>query len=275
MARPHIEFVQAQHLSWEPFASRPGVAMKPLSQDPQTGALSAILRYPAGWRAAAGTLATDEEFFVLDGALDHGGTDYGADCYALWPRSFPRQALSAPSGTTVLTCLSAPAELPVPLDPARLTERIDCPARRVESRSGSDGAGGDGGNSAHPAAPIRYRYRRDHLHHRDDALLAGDPAGTASGDPGDLLSSGRDCRSTGDHAGGRLCLAGRHRDAWAVRLRRRRGVPVPQPRRPSGDRARPAGAVPLRSAPSVGSAGRVAFGRCTCSGDHTVPSSAA
>src|ERR1700722_1544467 len=106
MSRPHIEFVQAQHLSWQPCASRPDTAMKRLSRDKQTGALSAILRYPAGWRAAAGALGVDEEFFVLDGALNHGGTEYGADCYAFWPRFFPRQAISAPSGATVLTFLS-------------------------------------------------------------------------------------------------------------------------------------------------------------------------
>lgn len=125
MPRPHIEFVQAQHLSWEPCVSRPGVTMKRLSHDPQTGALSALLRYPAGWRTAAATLAMDEEFFVLDGTLDHGGTEYGPDCYAFWPRFFPRQAISAPSGATVLTFFSAPAASPAPFDPARLTERID------------------------------------------------------------------------------------------------------------------------------------------------------
>jgi Domain of unknown function (DUF4437) len=125
MSRPHIEFVQAQHLTWEQFPARPGVTMKRLSWDQQSGALSAILRYPPGWRASEGTLAMDEEFFVLDGALDRGGTEYGADCYAFWPRFMPRRTMSAPSGATVLTFLSAPAAAPVPYDPARLTERID------------------------------------------------------------------------------------------------------------------------------------------------------
>ena len=79
--------------------------MKRLSQDEELGALSAILRYQAGWRAPEGTLAMDEEFFVLDGMLDHGGTHYKADCYAFWPRFFPRCAISTPSGATVLTFL--------------------------------------------------------------------------------------------------------------------------------------------------------------------------
>ena len=122
MARDHIEFVHAQRLSWQPFAPRPGVTMKLLSQDAGTGALSAILRYPPGWTAAPGTLATDEEFLVLDGKLDHGGTSYGPDCYAFWPGGYPRHAITAPGGATVLTFLSAPV---TGFDPARVTELIN------------------------------------------------------------------------------------------------------------------------------------------------------
>ncbi len=121
MTRPHIEFIAAQVLPWQP-AFRPGATMKLLSQDPETGALSAIVRYPPGWSAAPGTLDTDEEFLVLDGELDHGNTCYGPDCYAFWPGGYGRQAITAPGGATVLTFLSAPVS---GFDPARLTERID------------------------------------------------------------------------------------------------------------------------------------------------------
>ena len=122
MARPHIEFIQAQRLPWTPFELRPGVMLKRLSHDPETGALSAILRYPAGWTAVPGTQDRDEEFLVLDGALDHGSTRYGPDCYGFWPGGFPRRAVGSPGGATVLTFLSAPV---AGYDPARLTERID------------------------------------------------------------------------------------------------------------------------------------------------------
>ncbi len=127
MARPHIEFVQAQALPWEACSFRDGVAMKRLSADPVTGAVSAILRYPAGWSAPAGRLAVDEEFFVLGGAVEHGGTQYDPDCYGYWPRGFARQAVSVPAGATVLTFLSGapgPGDASM-FDPARLTERID------------------------------------------------------------------------------------------------------------------------------------------------------
>ena len=121
MTRPHIEFVHAQRLAWQPFAARPGVTMKLLSEDTGTGALSAILRYPPGWSAVPGTLGMDEEFLVLDGALHHGGTEYGPDCYAFWPGGYTRGPVSAPGGATVLTFLSAPV---TGFDPARVTERI-------------------------------------------------------------------------------------------------------------------------------------------------------
>lgn len=122
MTRPHIEFVQAQRLPWAAFPERPGAEFKQLSTDPGTGALSAVVRYPAGWRAPPGTLARDEEFLVLDGVLDHGGTEYGPDCYGFWPAGFPRQAIGTPGGATVLTFLSAARP---GYDLARLTERID------------------------------------------------------------------------------------------------------------------------------------------------------
>jgi hypothetical protein len=126
MARPHIEFVQAQNVAWEDCKVRPGARMKHLSEDPDTGALSAIIQYPPGWQAPAAMLDMDEEFFVLDGALDHGGTGYSADCYAFWPRFFPRRVLSSPGGATVLTFLSGrPRDTTGNFDAARLTERIN------------------------------------------------------------------------------------------------------------------------------------------------------
>lgn len=123
MARPHIEFVQAQHLSWQDARLRPGVAMKLLSEDTATGAMSAVFRYPPGWSAPVGALDRDEEFFVLDGALEHDGKRLGPDTYAFWPGGFPRGRVTAPDGAAVLTFLSAPSN--APFDPARLTESLD------------------------------------------------------------------------------------------------------------------------------------------------------
>ena len=107
MARPHIEFVQAQALPWRTLpdtAARPGVGCKVLSRDGDTGAVSVILRYPSGWQIAdAHALDADEEFFVLAGELAIGETIYGRYDYAYLPAGWPRPAMRAPTGADVLT----------------------------------------------------------------------------------------------------------------------------------------------------------------------------
>lgn len=129
MSRPHIEFVQAQHLDWQdnflPF--RPGVAVKLLSQDAATGAFSALLRYPVGWSQPPEILAVDEEFFVLDGDLAQGDLTYGPDCFAFWPRGFARRATTSSAGAVVLSFFSgamAPGTAAM-FDPARLVLRTN------------------------------------------------------------------------------------------------------------------------------------------------------
>ena len=73
MGRPWIEFVQSQRLPWERGlldALRPGIETKLLSRDPQSGGCSLLVRYPAGFSSSGGALRADDEFLVLDGALD-------------------------------------------------------------------------------------------------------------------------------------------------------------------------------------------------------------
>ena len=78
--RPHIDFVQAQNLPWQSAAivDRPSLSLKLLSQDPESGALSVLLRYPAGWSAADEWLDADDEFFVLDGSSHSSAADQPA-----------------------------------------------------------------------------------------------------------------------------------------------------------------------------------------------------
>lgn len=130
MARPHIEFVQAQRLPWIPDglgAARPGVALKVLSRDAATGELSTLLRYPPGWSRGPEALGVDEELFVLDGRLEgDGAPPLTPDCYAFWPKSFSRGALSTPQGAVVLTFLSGPiAPASGACDPRRAVGRVN------------------------------------------------------------------------------------------------------------------------------------------------------
>ena len=92
MGRPHIEWIQAQALPWRRgvLAARAGAEAKILSADDTTGALSCILRYPPGYARGPEWLSADEEFWVLDGAIEVDGVQYGEHTYAHLPRTMPR-----------------------------------------------------------------------------------------------------------------------------------------------------------------------------------------
>ncbi|MFK7958600.1 MAG: hypothetical protein AB8B96_21085 [Lysobacterales bacterium] len=110
MSRAWVEFIQSQNLDWEtstlPTLSE-GPEIKRLSQDPDNGALSALLRYPAGYQAAAMPLTADEEFLVLDGDLEIGGRSFGPFAYGHWPSGYNAGARSSQSGAIVLTFFSS------------------------------------------------------------------------------------------------------------------------------------------------------------------------
>ena len=113
MARPHIEFIQSQVLSWQkglPGGHRTDVDSKILSLDPDGGGASLIVRYPPGWRReAAEHFGSDEEIFVLDGALTMGAHTYRPHHYAFLPAGTTRETAAAPDGAVVLTFYSGPA----------------------------------------------------------------------------------------------------------------------------------------------------------------------
>lgn len=81
MARPHVEFIQSQNLTWQDGSAigRPGALVKLLSVDPTSTSFTALVRLPGGWQSDVslpqGTSA--EEFYVLDGAFERDGTAYG------------------------------------------------------------------------------------------------------------------------------------------------------------------------------------------------------
>lgn len=126
MARPHIEFVQSQRIPWSRDRLqeiRPGAETRLLSEDDESGALSLLVRYGAGFQAPAGALDTDDELLVLDGEITIGGQPYPAMSYAHLPAGYDAGGWSSASGAIVLEFLSgrpARAAAPVPWDEARL-----------------------------------------------------------------------------------------------------------------------------------------------------------
>lgn len=84
MARPHIEFVQAQNVAWHYLPD--GLAEKLLNADPDTGAATSLVRYFPGYSAAANTDDEAEEFLVLDGEVIIDGAVRRRHAYGFLPR---------------------------------------------------------------------------------------------------------------------------------------------------------------------------------------------
>jgi hypothetical protein len=105
--RPHLEFIQAQLLPWRHIgaeAARPDAEYKFLSRDAATGACSALIRYPAGWRREGEqAIEAAEEFYVLQGGVRIDDLVFGFDCYGYYPSRAARRMMAAPDGAVVLT----------------------------------------------------------------------------------------------------------------------------------------------------------------------------
>jgi hypothetical protein len=122
MARPWIEFIFAQNLPWEPGvpgASWRDLASKTLSLDDASGACSLLIRYPAGWRAADGAVAAEEEIYVLDGTLAVNGAVLRRDSYLTIPTAHARRIEAGPHGAVTLSFFDrAPQAAPIAADAA-------------------------------------------------------------------------------------------------------------------------------------------------------------
>jgi len=102
--RPHIDFVQAQNLPWQPADNfgMPGAYAKVLSLDNQTEASSLILKIEAGSRISLKDRTDDLEFLVLEGAFTLAGRLYGPNCYGYFPAGHMLDALVSEKGCAVL-----------------------------------------------------------------------------------------------------------------------------------------------------------------------------
>jgi hypothetical protein len=110
MARPHIEFIHAPDMPWRKGlygGGRDDVEHKLLSRDGATGASSVLVRYPAGWRRRSPEhLLVDEEFYVLDGAIEINDRSYSASAFANLPAGFLRHQAGSATGAVLLTFFS-------------------------------------------------------------------------------------------------------------------------------------------------------------------------
>ncbi|MEQ8248134.1 MAG: DUF4437 domain-containing protein [Alphaproteobacteria bacterium] len=111
MTRAHTEFIQTQWLPWQTdtlFPHLKGVTHRVLSRDDETGCVTALLRFPAGWVANDLPPCTlHEEIYVLDGAVNFNGVSFPADYYGCLPAGFPRHRATAAQGCVALAFYTA------------------------------------------------------------------------------------------------------------------------------------------------------------------------
>jgi hypothetical protein len=102
-------FIQSQVLAWEDgaIAGRPGAQVKMLSSDSETGAATALIRYPAGYKGPAAAIEPAEEILLLHGALRLNDRHLVSLSYARLPRRWPRQHCSSDTGAVALTMFSS------------------------------------------------------------------------------------------------------------------------------------------------------------------------
>ena len=86
MARPHVERAHAPELTPERLAGWPdGTTVRVLSRDPETGAITAVVRLPAGAVREPAGLAAECDTYLLSGRLRVGARDRGAGYYEYAP----------------------------------------------------------------------------------------------------------------------------------------------------------------------------------------------
>lgn len=129
MPRPHHEHLHTPELPWSapPWQGWPqGARVKVLSHDAATGAASVLVGLPAGVALPAGTMASERELLVLDGALDDGGELRGALWWEWAAAGAASGALVARQDTRLLLfARTGPPDLLPGGDPAAPREAVD------------------------------------------------------------------------------------------------------------------------------------------------------
>jgi hypothetical protein len=172
MARPHIEFIQSQALPWSRDAlgdALPGVAVKTLSLDHDSGARSVVLRFPPAWTwDVRGAIGADEEFLVLDGEIAIDEVVYRRLDFAHLPAGTARARMASRGGAVVLSFFaSTPGRAPA-------SARPDDP-RLVRHVAALDGAWGGDFHPQFPAGAGRKFLKRDPVSGEQTWLLGTMP----------------------------------------------------------------------------------------------------
>lgn len=113
MSETQARVVRHNEREWVDFDipdSAPAVKVARLQRDDETRSSTLLVRFPPGWsRPAAGSYTSSEEFFVLEGDLAIGDTEYGPGDYAYVPAGAMRGSSSSSGGALTLARFEGPA----------------------------------------------------------------------------------------------------------------------------------------------------------------------
>ena len=101
MAKPELEFTPTDSVPWQPVPGVPGVEEKILSRDAETGDITRLVRFPAGFRGAEVLRhAFWEEVLILEGGFHDLtlGRTFGPMGYACRPPGMPHGPYHCPDG---------------------------------------------------------------------------------------------------------------------------------------------------------------------------------
>jgi len=101
--------LQTEGLEWRTFPEAEGVEYKLLRRHPEAGGSTLLLRFAPGADYPAHRHPAGEEYFVLSGSLDDGGTTYRSGDYIYYPPGSVHRPASR-EGCTLLVVLPARVE---------------------------------------------------------------------------------------------------------------------------------------------------------------------
>lgn len=110
MSFQHVEnlFVDAvTPVAWQPPGMPPGLMIRMLGEDPESGMLTAVVDAPEGWQAPPLTPAVNLEVYMLDGALALGDVTLRPGFYSYRVAGDSLGALSAPAGCSAIVRFAA------------------------------------------------------------------------------------------------------------------------------------------------------------------------
>ena len=104
-----VGFVAADRVAAQPFVRMPGVAVRELSADPQTGRRALLAQFPAGFALETRPrFAQSLEIVVVEGGLRLGPHSLGARDFAFVPPDAPMPRLASATATRALLFFDPP-----------------------------------------------------------------------------------------------------------------------------------------------------------------------